>query len=255
MLRLQLLGILFVGSAVETTAAGETDHRPQCEIFVAPGGSDAHGDGSLDAPFATPAHALAAVAATRRQSQQRCEAGAVINFRSGVYELNATLEIAGQELSGLQLRTFGGDLATGLPPAVISGGKHLPAHAPDADGVYRADLAALGVRGGDRPDRIFTVFVNGARRQRVRSKLLHWNHSISSHDPCVSCPMNRFGFVFGAETFDPSWDLSPSATASWLLVSFHQWATGVHTIRDIVAKNRTLFVNEPVYRLRPHMSY
>jgi hypothetical protein len=248
--RLLVVGnIVGVGAADLATSKSSTPRttRLRCEYFVAQGGSDTHGDGSLDAPFATAKNALSAAAATTRQPQQHCKPGVVVSFRSGVYELDHTLEIAGPRLQGLHLRTFPADLDAGLPPAVISGGKSLPAHTADADGVYRTDLAALGVRESDRPERFFTLYVNGARRQRVRSKLLHWNHSISSHDPCKSCPMNRYGFVFSADTFDPAWDLTPSATASWLLVSFHQWATGVHTVRNIVAQNRTLFVNEPVY--------
>jgi hypothetical protein len=211
------------------------------EIFVAPSarGNDETGTGSFEAPFAT-AHKAISVA---EQYQTRC----VITFRSGVYELHSTLQIAGATFNGLRLQTFKGDLDAGMPPALLSGGRRLPDRAPDADGVYRADLSALGVRATDPADRIFTLFVNGERRQRIRSKLMHWNHSISQHDPCRSCPMNRYGFVFGTHTFDPSWDLTPSATASWLLVSFHQWATGVHTINKIFTKNRTLFVNEPVY--------
>lgn len=243
--------LLFVinipASAARKFATSTTIPRLQCEFFVAQAGSDTHGDGSLDAPFATPAHALSAAAATMKQPQQRCRTGPVVSFRSGVYELNSTFEIAGPQLDGLHLRTFPADLTAGLPPAIISGGKRLPAHSADADGIYRANLTALAVRDDDRPERMFTLYVNGVRRQRVRSKLLHWNHSISSHDPCKSCPMNRYGFVFGADTFEPEWDLTPSATSAWLLVSFHQWATGVHTIRNIVTENRTLFVNEPVY--------
>lgn len=212
-----------------------------CEIFVAPPGigSDETGNGSFEMPFATAHKALSVVG----QQQTRC----VITFRTGVYELHSTLQIAGTSFAGLRLRTFQGDLDAGMPPALLSGGKLLPDWAPDADGVYRADLAALGMRVADPVNRIFTLFVNGERRQRVRSKLMHWNHSLSPHDPCRSCPMNRYGFVFGANTFDSSWDLSPSATASWLLVSFHQWATGVHTIDKIFTNNHTLFVNEPVY--------
>jgi hypothetical protein len=216
---------------------------PSCEFFVAANGSDTHGDGSIGSPFATPQRAVAAVGVL--VARQACRAP-LITLRSGRFELEAPLQVSGSALNDLQLRTHAADLAQGLPAAELSGGRRLPPHPADADGVWRADLKALGVRPSDAAERIFTLFVDGSRRQRVRSALLRWNHSISGKDPCRSCDINRFGFVFGPDTFG-SWDLSPTSTAAWLLVSFHQWATGVHTVRQIFPHNRTLFVNEPVF--------
>ena len=228
--------------ALKAVKTDDIDTTAACEILVAPDGSDSS-DGSLSSPLATPHRALT-VAAQRRP---QCDAGVIVSLRSGVYELKAALEIDGPAFNGLSLRTFPADLADGLSAACLSGGRRLPNHSTDADGVYRANLAALGVREADPSERIFTLFVNGERRQRVRSELLHWNHSLSARDPCKSCPMNSYGFVYGADTFDSSWDLARAATKRWLLVSFHQWATGVHTVRDIFTENRTLFVNEPTY--------
>jgi hypothetical protein len=164
-----------------------------CEVFVAPYGSDIIGMGTIGSPFATPQYALDVI----EMRVHDCRP-ATISFRSGVFELESTLKLSGTTFDHLEMRTYHGDLQAGRPAAVLSGGKRLPANGAGMDGVYRADLRALGVRTSDPPDRIFTLFVSGQRRQRVRSKLLHWNHSISSHDPCESCEINRYGFVFGA---------------------------------------------------------
>lgn len=191
---------------------------PICEFFVDSNiGSDLDGDGSFRKPFASPHRALTAVVSKSTNCPRP-----MIKLRSGVYELPSPLEIAGEKLNGLTFTTYSADLEAGLPPAELSGGRRLPIQEPDRDGVWRADLAALGVRQADMADRIFSLYVDSERRPRVRSQLLHWNHSISAHDPCHSCDINRYGFVFGENTFDKSWNLSPNSTSSWLLVSFHQ---------------------------------
>ena len=88
--------------------------KTDCELFVAPNGSDSD-PGTLGGPFRTVHHALA------RAQDRHC----TITLRSGTYELDRTLEIAGPSMDDTTLRTHAPDLAAGMPAAVLSGGRRI----------------------------------------------------------------------------------------------------------------------------------
>jgi hypothetical protein len=87
-------------------------------IFVSPGGSDSSGDGSEDAPFASPARAL--------QASRAAPSGGpnTIMLRQGVYFVPTALVLTSQD-SGLTIQSMPGEEAwlSGAQPRQTSRGR------------------------------------------------------------------------------------------------------------------------------------
>lgn len=118
------------------------------EVILSPSGSDAHGQGTAAAPFATLARALAA---------SRSRSAKTITFLNGTYRLAAPVDL-GADDAGLLLR------AAHPGGAVLSGGVPLTnwTQAPGAPTLWRAPLA---VPQGHAP-LLRQLYVEGVRAAR-----------------------------------------------------------------------------------------
>ena len=111
--------------------------------------------------------------------------------------------------------------------------------------VWTADVTDLVV-GRDLPS-VHSLWLNGTRRLRVRSRLMHWWASL---DPAnISNPINKEGFVL-----PPAFPLDTASTATeqWLVVAYHQWATDVHRVVSYDPQKRALLLDPPI---APKMKY
>eukprot|EP01063_Lacrimia_lanifica_P003959 TRINITY_DN1219_c0_g1_i7.p1 TRINITY_DN1219_c0_g1~~TRINITY_DN1219_c0_g1_i7.p1 ORF type:complete len:714 (+),score=232.78 TRINITY_DN1219_c0_g1_i7:63-2204(+) len=100
-----------------------------------------------------------------------------------------------------------------------------------------AALAALNNSGNG------AIFVNGARRELVRTAMLRWNATLVPGSQ-KRLPQNKRGFVYSEGDIPASWDISPAALSRWRVAAFHSWVKGYHRVASLHPENRTIFFSE-----------
>ena len=224
------------------------------EVFVSTTGSDSTGHGSIEQPFATLQKAV--------NSIEGKEGSVAVWLRCMVNDTCTFPVSSGVQLPSnvVMLATHGEDMATGNGAAVVSGGHWLarPAHWRPAPcsmasspfsssgtnfscGLWQYDLSDEISDISNRT--IHNIWVDGVRRRLVRSQMMQWLHSLDETNQTAE--VNHQGFVY--DSFPSYWSLKPESTSNWIMTAFHQWASDVHSIKEIIQANSTLLVNEPTY--------
>jgi hypothetical protein len=244
--------------------------QAQTTLYVSPTtGSDSNPGTAADAPLASVAGAVRVL---------RHKNAATSLLLSGRLQLNETATIP-PSATGLTIAQW-----PGQDPAVLSGGEAIPASswtkkAPlrgtsSSTVVWSAPLSAAAAAALSQTS-AGSIFVNGVRRNIVRTPTLRWKRSLGATGSAVSKQARREdetvesprvwmrarecvyvcvcvcvcapiltrvydipqGFVVAASTLDAGWSLDAASLAQWRVGAFHSWTKAFHTVKS-VAKSK-----------------
>ena len=214
-----------------------------CVVYVSSlNGSDACSGTAPSAPLATIAAALKVKNALRRATpSQRC-----VIYVAGTHRLNGTLDL--WKIDGrTALSAWQG---AGPVQPTISGGATVPAASwrQSSRGGWQANISTLLRTASIDPASDWqpaSIFVDGQRRQRVRTPILRWDKPLASDATQAGKDTSRWGFVYAENDIADEWDTSAAALKLWRVVAFHQWTKSYHTVRAVFRTNRTILFHQP----------